>query len=221
MKEKDCMPSKDGDFDILQNNVYSVATSRMSEWLIPQELLTALDASRQRWITAYAAYCNPAMRTPGVTREKNDAKAACRSVLRTFIQGQIMHNPRVADAAHPDMGLPVYDRTPTQATPPRTRTEMEIRFAQMLEHIVHVRDSESQGAGKPLHVIGFELWRRIGGDMEPAFEEMQLVELATRLPHTLNYSSAERGRMVWYASRWVNTRGEKGPWREIVSAIVP
>jgi hypothetical protein len=132
-----------------------------------------------------------------------------------------MHNSQVSDADRRTMGLPVYDRTPTHARVPATRTEMDIVFSQILKHILHVRDSESKSAGKPPHVIGFELWRRVGGDTEPTFDEMQLVELATRSPHTLEYPSADRGKLVWYASRWVNTRGEKGPWSEIVSAIVP
>jgi hypothetical protein len=98
---------------------------------------------------------------------------------------------------------------------------MEIFFSQIMEHTLNVRDSESKSAGKPPHTIGFEIWRRIGGDTEPTYEEMQFVELATRSPHTLEYPSTDRGKMVWYATRWVNTRGEKGPWSEIVSAIVP
>jgi hypothetical protein len=221
MKRKDYMPKKDGDFDILQNNVYNAALANATKWLIPQEVLAALAAPRQRWISAYATYCNPATHTPAATREKNDAKKEYAATLRTFIQGQIMHNTRVSDAERLAMGLPVYDHTPTQAQPPKTRTIMEIVFSQILKHSVHVRDSESKGAGKPEHVIGFELWRRIGGEAEPKFEEMQLVELATRSPHTLEYTSADRGQLVWYASRWVNTHGEKGPWSEIISAIVP
>ncbi|MDR2040729.1 MAG: hypothetical protein LBP98_00215 [Tannerella sp.] len=221
MRRNDYMPQKDADFDILQTNVYNAAQANASKWLIPQELVTALDVPRQRWSAAYAAYCVTASRTPAVTREKNDAGADYRAVLRTFIQGQIMHNSRVSDGERLAMGLPVYDRKPTQARPPETRTEMEIFFPQIMKHILHVRDSESKSAGKPAHVIGFEIWRRTGGDTEPAFEEMQFVELATRSPHTLEYTSADRGKMVWYATRWVNTRGEKGPWSEILSAIVP
>ncbi|MDR2139928.1 MAG: hypothetical protein LBP50_10320, partial [Tannerella sp.] len=201
MKKKDYMPEKDGDFDVLQNNVYTAATANATKWLIPQELLTALNVPRLRWISAYAAFCNPAARTSAVTREKNDAKKEYRTALRTFVQGQIMHNTQVSDAERLAMGLPVYDRTPTQAQPPKTRTEMEIFFSQILKHSIHVRDSELKSAGKPAHVIGFELWRRIGGDTEPKFEEMQLVELATRSPHTVEYTSVDRGQLVWYASR--------------------
>jgi hypothetical protein len=221
MEKKDYMPRKDEEFDIFQNNVCAASALNASQWLIPPQLLTGLDVPRGRWVNALAAYRNPATRTSAVTQEKNDAKKEYTAVLRPFVQGQLMHNSQVTDADRRAMGLPVYDRTPTAAHLPTSRTEMEIDFAQIMQHSVHVRDSESKSAARPQHVIGFELWRKVGGDTEPAFEDMQLVELATRSPHTLDYTSADRGKTVWYASRWVNTRGGKGPWSEIVSAIVP
>ena len=132
-----------------------------------------------------------------------------------------MHNPQVTDADRKSMGLPVYDRKPTPVTPPTTRPEIEVRFTQIMEHFLHVRDSESKSSAKPPHVIGFEIWRRVGGDTEPTYDEMQFVEMATRSPHLVQYGAADRSKTVSYASRWVNSRGEKGPWSEIVSAIVP
>jgi hypothetical protein len=35
------------------------------------------------------------------------------------------------------------------------------------------------------------------------------------------YSETERGKPVYYAGRWQNEKGEKGPWGDIVSAIIP
>ena len=34
------------------------------------------------------------------------------------------------------------------------------------------------------------------------------------------YTGAQAGQMVWYWLRWVNTRGDKGPWSEPVSATI-
>jgi hypothetical protein len=221
MKTRDYIPAKDADFDALQDNIYNSVMAHAPQWLIPQQLITALDPSRMRWNTSYATYCNPAMRTRAVTQEKKDARKAYQTNLRPFIQGQIMHNTQVTDADRRSMGLPVYNRTPTQAPTPKSRTIMEIVFSQIMKHILYVSDSEMEGPGKPDYIIGFEVWRFVGGDTEPTYEMMQFVELATRSPHTVEYTSADRGKMIWYASRWVNTRGEKGPWSEFVSAIVP
>jgi hypothetical protein len=220
MKTKDYIPKKDKDFDILQENVYTKASANMTVWLIQQQTIDAFDAPRQRWNDAYLAYCDPSRRTQGVTQEKIDARKEYETALRIFIQGQLMHNSRVSDANRRDMGLPVYDRIPTPASPPETRPEVNIDFSQIARHVLRVRDSGMKKAGKPPHIAGFEIWCHIGGHTEPTFEEMRLLGQATRSPHTLEYTSADRTQMAWYATRWVNTRGEKGPWSEFVSAII-
>jgi hypothetical protein len=189
--------------------------------MIPQQFLTALEPLRLRWNSAYAVYSNPATRTPAVTQEKNDAKKAYKAALRTFIQGQIMRNPLVSDASHRSIGLSVYDRKPTLTHAPETRTEVEVDFSQIMQHTLRVRDSESKSVAKPPRVIGFELWRRIGGDTTLSFQDMEFVGLVTRSPYIVKYTSADRGKTVCYASRWVSTRGQRGPWSEIISAIIP
>jgi hypothetical protein len=44
---------------------------------------------------------------------------------------------------------------------------------------------------------------------------------ATRTPHVLEFTEEERGKTVYVAICWQNEKGEKGPWSEIESAIVP
>jgi predicted phage tail protein len=39
-------------------------------------------------------------------------------------------------------------------------------------------------------------------------------------PYLAEYTGAQAGQMVYYWLRWVNTRGEKGPWSEPVSATI-
>jgi hypothetical protein len=43
----------------------------------------------------------------------------------------------------------------------------------------------------------------------------------THTPLTLEFEEEERGKILWYAVRWENTRGEKGPWSEIMSVVIP
>jgi hypothetical protein len=45
--------------------------------------------------------------------------------------------------------------------------------------------------------------------------------LATRTPHILEFTEEERGKTVYVAICWQNEKGEKGPWSEMESAIVP
>jgi hypothetical protein len=43
----------------------------------------------------------------------------------------------------------------------------------------------------------------------------------TRSPFRLEFSGHERGNTVYFALRWENSRGEKGPWGEVWNAIIP
>jgi hypothetical protein len=214
------LPRKDAGFDSVQGAIYAQVALHAAAWLIPEQAVAAIEAGRRRWNSAYSTYLDPAKRTKAVVSEKNDARRAYEAVLRPFVQGWLMHNPWVTGADRRDMSLPVYDRTPTPVAAPKSRPELEIDFSQIARHTLRVRDSESKSAGRPAHVAGFEIWRRVGGHAQPAIDEMLLIGQATRSPHTLEYASTYRSQPAWYALRWVNTRGEKGPWSEIVSAII-
>ena len=220
MSSSPYIPRKDAGFNALQDAVYAQVLLHAGAWLIPEQSIAAFQAERGLCNSAYSTYLDPAKRTRAVVREKNDARKEYEAALRLFVQGQIMHNPKVTDADRLGMSLPVYDRTPTPVVPPQTYPELDIDFSQIARHILRVRDSETRSAGKPAHVAGFEIWRYIGGFTWPDFKDMRLVGLATRSPHTLEYDFSERSRVAWYALRWVNTRGEKGPWSEIISAII-
>jgi hypothetical protein len=45
--------------------------------------------------------------------------------------------------------------------------------------------------------------------------------LAIRTPHTMEFFEEERGKTVYIAIQWQNEKGEKGPWSEIESVIIP
>jgi hypothetical protein len=44
---------------------------------------------------------------------------------------------------------------------------------------------------------------------------------ATHPPFSLPFDLADTGKRLWYAARWENTTGQKGPWSEIMSVIIP
>ncbi|MDR1493008.1 MAG: hypothetical protein LBT05_09845 [Planctomycetaceae bacterium] len=45
--------------------------------------------------------------------------------------------------------------------------------------------------------------------------------LATRTPHVFEFTDEERGKTVYFAICWQNEKGERGPFSEIASAIIP
>ncbi len=42
----------------------------------------------------------------------------------------------------------------------------------------------------------------------------------TRAPYTRDYAGAQGGKPAHYMLRWVNSRGETGPWSETATATI-
>jgi len=59
-------------------------------------------------------------------------------------------------------------------------------------------------------------------DGEPPKEANELIYLATNTssPYMVLFEGKDAGKVVYYWLRWVNTRGERGPWSNMLSAMV-
>jgi hypothetical protein len=84
-----------------------------------------------------------------------------------------------------------------------------------------VTDSKSGKKAKPKGVSGFELAWGIFETIPTDWEQLNHSEFSTRAMLKLAFSGNERGKIVAYATRWENTKGQKGPWSDIESAIIP
>ena len=42
----------------------------------------------------------------------------------------------------------------------------------------------------------------------------------TKSSHTFEFEENQRGQRLYCRGRWENNRGEKGPWGEIVNAVI-
>jgi hypothetical protein len=59
-------------------------------------------------------------------------------------------------------------------------------------------------------------------DTLPAcWDELTHSAIDTNSPFTLSFENDQRGKTVYFAIRWENTRGEKGPCSEILNTIIP
>ena len=45
--------------------------------------------------------------------------------------------------------------------------------------------------------------------------------LATRSPHTMEFNEEDRGKTLYLALCWQNGKGQRGPWSDIESVIIP
>jgi len=65
-----------------------------------------------------------------------------------------------------------------------------------------------------------EIWAKVGAPAPTDASQLTYLGNASKSPQMEEYTGAQAGQMVWYWLRWVNTRGDKGPWSEPASATI-
>jgi hypothetical protein len=152
---------------------------------------------------------------------KNETKEALIQSLRAFIKAYLTYNPAVSDADKENMGLPLHDGTRTPVPAPTTIPELELDSSVIRQITVHFKNAGSERRGKPAHVHGVELRWGLLDNAPSSVEDLKNSAFDTASPYTFTFNEPERGRALYICPRWENNKGEKGPWGEIVKAIIP
>ncbi len=83
--------------------------------------------------------------------------------------------------------------------------------------------STPKSRARPKGVLGAEVWVKLVDAGQPAPTDpavLSFLTLTTRPTVRTEFKAMDGGKTAVYMLRWVNTRGEKGPWSEICSATV-
>ncbi|MDR1624795.1 MAG: hypothetical protein LBS04_07475 [Tannerellaceae bacterium] len=171
---------------------------------------------------AYAHWSDPTRRTPVAIAQMRSAEKEADPLFRELYR-MLKANPKVTNADLTAMGLP--ERTVPQHKPsPVADTAPQFGIVPLTGHRIQV-DYYPEGAthkkGKPGGQHGAEI--RWAFSETPVDDANRLANSAfdTASPAILAFEGHERGRTVYLALRWENTRGEKGPWSDIAVTTVP
>ena len=217
----DYVPKNDAEFSIWQSNLINIVTSNSTGWGIPANDLTALVEEQSSWSEVYAAASNKQNRTSADVQAKNDASASFRKNLRNFIAQWLAYNSKVSNSDRERMGLTVKSGSRTPVPSPGTCPTGTVDFSIRLQHSIHyVDESTPSRKAKPVGVHGCEIWMKIDGNMPVDASELSYLATDTSSPHTTTFEGKYAGKIVYYMMRWVNTRGEHGPWGSTISAMV-
>jgi hypothetical protein len=217
---KNYIPESDAGFNSWQVNLMSNVASRAPRLNIPLDEVAAVQTKQSRWTTAYAAVLNPATCTKGAVTEKQEARKDYEAALRRLVRTYLTYNPALSDQDREDMGLPIHKTTHTDA-PVATTIPYVVVILNLIRHLRFDFSGSEGSKAKPEGQHGMELAARIGGEKPAGVHELTRSYFDTHTPLTIEFTEADRGQTFWYAVRWENTTGEKGPWSEIMSAVIP
>ena len=220
MTRSKSIPPKDADFNSWQLRFTLIVLASMEKWRLDTNWINDryIPASNA-WNTCWAAYENPLTRNPTIINTKKRERKDYESLLSVLVSN-LKVNTLVTDQDRFDLGIKVPDRKPTPTPTPTTFPVANFDLSMIRRITAHYRDSESITIAKPFGVHGAEI-KWVISDEKPASDAAMNSSFDTRTPFTLEFEEEKRSKKVWMLFRWENTRGEKGPWSEMISATIP
>ncbi|MDR1867646.1 MAG: hypothetical protein LBQ77_05215 [Treponema sp.] len=181
--------------------------------------LTDLRATLNTYKTLYEQARSPE-KTSVIIAEKNEAKDALKAQIRALVNFRL-RNPVVTNAIRVQLGLHVRDTVRTTIPVPASRPEVNLKVFDVRRIHVSFSDVDSSKKARPYGVNGAVIAYAVLESPPTDLSALTQSLLATRTPHTLEFAETDRGNTVYVALCWQNEKGEKGPWSEIQSSIIP
>jgi hypothetical protein len=221
MGKTDYLPSNPLTLLYKLQNINAQVSINHDLWGISLEEATSLLEPVSRFKIALDISENPETRTPSTIRHREEMREAALNVFRPFIQGRLYHNPKVTESDILLLGLPVHDHKPTPEPDPEEEPEIEV--LPVLPGVLEAKfgGRGEKGHAKPKGMHGVEM-RWVIAETQPVnWSELLNSEFATHSPLRLSFEGVDRGKWIYFAARWENTRGVKGPWTEIAGTLIP
>jgi len=216
----DFIPTSDADLTAWIKNFLDYANTNMAALKVGAADLTALQNAATDFENNFAAN-NAAQASAQGSRQKKDESRQDVVALARSLARQLQATATVKDSHRQSLGLNIRETTRTAAAEPTTRPVATVDTSQRLRHVVSFVDEETPGSrAKPAGVMGWEVWVKIGVTPPVDPSECHYLATDTATPYAVEYDGADAGKIAHYMLRWVNTRGERGPWSQTVSATI-
>ena len=215
----DYIPQGDADFDVWQQNLYSFVNTHLAELGLTVAELAPLLAAQTNWQTNYSSHTAAQAAAAGARQSKDTARDNLETLTRQFVR-RVQAIPTVTDAHRAQMNITVPQERGAGAGVPQTRPVASINTDQRLRHTINfVDEATPTKRAKPDGVTGCEIWNKVG-DAPTGPSQLSYLALDTRTPYVAEYDEQDAGKTAHYMMRWINSKGETGPWSQTVSATI-
>lgn len=216
----DYIPGSDKDFDNWIVIFAAFINANFAALGLTPEQNNALQAIFTLWRTDYPAQQSEEAVYKSLTQKKNTTRIDFEKIIRELV-GLIQANKNVTNEQKAAMGITVRDETRTPSAVPTTRPIATIDNKDRLQQTVHFYDETTpKSKAKPEGVLGCELKLKVGGAPPTGPSETTYVATDTKTPYIYHFLEADAGKTAHWMLRWVNTRGEFGPWSETISVTI-
>lgn len=221
MASNDYLPSTDNELNVWASNFTTLIEATPTTYGLDTPAAVTMRTLYNDFAAALILAINPLTRSKVTVAAKDAEKAAMKSFIRS-LAAIVQATISVSNENKIALGLPIHDAAPSPIPTPVTHPILGIaptgpaiivrRFADQL-----TPDSRAKPAGAAFLLVASKV--SVTAITDP--EELTDTDIVTRAPNYKTFSAGDRGKTVYTAAKWVNAKGEEGPWSAIASTIVP
>jgi hypothetical protein len=215
------IPRSDADFDAFAANAVTKILSDLAGYGLVAGDLTPVTTAKTAWDTDFPDSVSQKAAAQAAVALKDVSRAAYEAALRVVF-GKIYANGVAGPDQLADAGMPEHDTIPTPVPVPTTRPVLLLGTSARFQHKVNYTDEGTPTqTARPFGVAGCELRLFVGPTppVDPLDSTFVCIDAVT--PRIFEFAPAQAGSMAHWTARWINTRGEPGPWSDVVSAVIP
>lgn len=217
---KDYIPTNDAEFSVWLDNLLTKATANKGKLNVSDDSLKDLDTLIKNYQQAFDDAQVAQTTLDAKVQAKKLAREAAAAGARARVR-QIQAQPGVTDVDRAELRISPRDTQSTPSPAPSTRPVVTVDTSERLRHRLDYRDSATPNRrAKPAGVTGCEIYVFVGAQAPADPAEFRLIAVDPVTPYVVEYGGADAGKTAHYLLRWVNTRGERGPWSETASATI-
>jgi hypothetical protein len=189
---------------------------------IPEDTITKLTSLVEDFTDAYNIAHNPATRTKVSIQRRVDARKVLEKYTREIVNEYISKNHLLTNGDRETLGLPIpkTTRTPSPIAVKYPAIEININVLRQITIYFFPLGGRRRSA-KPEGQTAVEIRWRISDTPIVDINELTQSSIDMRSPFTMKFEGHDRGKIVYFALRWLNTRGEPGPWTNVISTVIP
>ncbi|QEG21481.1 hypothetical protein [Mariniblastus fucicola] len=220
-KSATTIPNSEADFLIWSKQFVSQVSANPELYFLEADRVTELETELAQYQTAFDDAVKARDESLAATRHKTTLRKAFENNTRVAAK-MIQANDKVTDADREAAGVHVAKHSRTPVSVPTTFPVGFVMATDRLEHTLSFSDSDTPTRrARPAGATGCEVYLFVGDDTPQSASKYSFRMLATRSPQRITFTDEQAGKTANYLLRWVNSKGENGPWSQIISATIP
>jgi hypothetical protein len=177
-------------------------------------------AEVDKWHALYLVAESPETRTRGAVAAKRGQKKVVVAVVRGFA-ARVRANDAVSDELKLGLGLKLRPRRGEPVGVPASAPALALTGFKLGRHELRALDPDTRPSrGKPPKIAAIMVYRAVAPAMVNRPQDAEFLTLSTRVRIESAFTRADHGQTATYFARWINSKGEAGPWSAAMSAPI-